>query len=176
VQTENKSKNNKILPIVGVAVLVLVAGAAGIGLRLWQVDRAAKLAAKPTAVQQKTLDAQKLALTGDYTTAHKQLDQALGNDKLSDSERYVLVSQQAATYENQKDYTKALASYQQADSLQPSQNSAECIGRVAEALGNKQLAIDSYKKAITRINPNRPTGADDKDRYQNMIRSLGGTL
>lgn len=171
--TPDPKKRNSLNLLV-MAAGVLLAAILGAGLRWWQMDQSAQKAAQPTAIQKRADDIQDLSAKGDPAEAQKELQKELDNSHLSNDERAFLIAQQATAYENQKKYQEALTKYQESDKLKPAQGLAESIGRVAEAMGNKELAISSYKTAITRISKNSPIADADKTRYEDMIKALGG--
>jgi tetratricopeptide (TPR) repeat protein len=172
-QTANKKKDLWKWIFAGCAI-VLVAGGAGALVSWQQHQRNLSDAAKPTAVEQKASDIQNSVAAGNFDAAHKELTTALQNSKLSNDDRYTLLVQQALTYENEKNYPQAIKILQQAEAIKPTQDVAESIGRNAAANNQKDLAISSYKKAISRLDKNSPVTDADKERYENLIRSLGG--
>ncbi len=166
------SKRKKILvwvgSIAGVAVLAL---GAGLLIKLLQ-QQAAENQAESFA---KKLDsAQTLTANGNYDAAQQTLSNELQRSDLTDQERFNLLYMQGTVSENKGDNQAALKSYQAAAAIKDTQGIEESIGRVAEKVVNKELAINSYKKAIQLIPADKPTGEADKERYQNMIRNLGG--
>lgn len=174
-QNQQSHKKRRLKPLLITVGIVAVAALAGAGLRWVQLDNANKMAAKPTAVQKKAFETQETALGGDFDAAHKELEDALDNSHLSTDERQYLINQQGATYENEGKFKEAQAKYQEAYDLKPTQNIAESLARAAEKAGDKQTAITYLKKAITLISKTNPVGEADKERYENMIRNLGGT-
>lgn len=172
-----KSKRPKwqfALLFVGVLVLAVAAGA---GLRWLQQYREYKLATKPDAIETKAEDAQNIALSGDYDKAHEQLDEALDNPQLSADGKYTLLMQRGITYENQQKYDDAIKTYQEAEAIKATQAIAEAIARAAEAKGDKQLAIEYYKKAISRIDKEtNPRAESEQSYYEKQIENLGGQV
>lgn len=159
--------------VVFVSVIV-VAGAAGVGLRWLQQYRDYKQQAKPDAVAAKAVNAQDIALSGDYDKAHKEISEALDNPQLSNDGKYTLLFQQGVTYENQQNYDAAIQSYKAAEAIKVTQSVAEAIARTAETKGDKELAISYYKKAITLIDTNQPLAEDTRKFYEQSIVNLGG--
>ncbi len=152
-----------------VAVLAVGTGA---GVRWWQQQKDYEEAAKPEAISKQALDAQDLALTGNYDKAHQALSEALENPRLSNNERYELLLQQGLTYESQKKYSEALASFKQAESAKQTMVLAESIARVAKETGDNKLAIEYYKKAIPLIPSDEPRRESIKRNYEDWISRL----
>jgi tetratricopeptide (TPR) repeat protein len=168
-----RSKKSQIrfaLLFAGIVVLALLIGG---GARWLQQYQAHKKAARPDAITQKAQAAQDLALDGDFKGAHKQLEESLKNPELTAEAKSNLLFYQGLTYENEKKYALAIDLFKQADAAKPTQANAEAMGRVAELMGDKALAIDSYKKAAQRISPNDPVGEAMKELYESMIKRLG---
>ncbi|HJQ09141.1 MAG TPA: hypothetical protein VJ836_06700 [Candidatus Saccharimonadales bacterium] len=161
--------------LIGLAVIV-VAGAAGAVTR-WLVGKNSTpttptITAKP--LQKNAGKAQNLALDGDFEAAHKEINDALASGQLSSDERYEVLRQQGITYDNQQKYQEALATYQEAAKIKETQIIYESMAVTAANMGNKEQAIQYYKKAIQFIADSNPVGEADKDSYEKKIRALGG--
>jgi tetratricopeptide (TPR) repeat protein len=159
-----------------VVAVIGVAMAAGVGLQWLKEYRDQKRAATPAVVTSTAEHAQDIALSGNYDQAYKEINEALNNPKLSPAEKYMLLFQLGVTYEDQQKYDEAINAYQKADSVKQTQSVAEAIARTAEEKGDKALAITYYKKAISRLDPNKPTAEDLKKFYEQSIIRLGGQL
>lgn len=169
------NKQRLILTIISVVAVIVVTAGAGFGLRYYQ-NRQKSSPSLPTVqpLQSDVNKAQNLALSGNYDAAHKQISSALQNSNLSTQDRYDLLMQQGATYQNQDDNQAALQAYQQAAQAKETQNVYELLAGVAEKLGNKEQAITYYKKAIQLISSSNAVGQADKETDEQHIRDLGG--
>lgn len=168
-----KRGTKRVFISVMVVLLVLVAAVgAGAGVRWWQQQKDYKEGAKPETVSKQALDAQDLALTGNYDKAHQALESALSNPQLSDNERYELLLQQGLTYESQKKYEEAIDSFKLAESAKQTMAAAESIARVAREMGNTELAVEYYKKAIPLIPPDEPRRESIKRNFEEWISRL----
>ncbi len=168
-----KHGTKRVLLGFGVFVLVaVIAIGAGAGMRWWQQQKDREKAATPQAVSKQALDAQDLALTGNYDGAHQALDKALNNSSLSNNEKYELLLQKGLTYESQQKYDQALDSYKKAESARQTMVLAESIARVAREMGNEALAIEYYKKAIPLIPPDEPRRESIKRNFEEWISRL----
>jgi tetratricopeptide (TPR) repeat protein len=174
-----KFRPNKgaLLPIIGVIILLLVAGGVGVGLRWWQHHReVASGAGKATPTLDTELgELQDLRIRGGFDEAYQQkLDAALDNPKLDNSARYLLYIEQGYSYANKQDYKSAIDVYLKAEALQKTLTIAELLGEAYQQTGNKAKAIEYFKLAITRIPKDRPTAETDKLSYELRIKELGG--
>jgi len=171
---QQKNRKKQLRPVIAVVLVVaVVATAGGVEVR-WLQQSKQKAAMIQHTISKDASRAQDLTLSGEYEEAHKALKAALSNPNLSADEKYDLLFQQGTTYENQQNYGAALTSYKQAESVRLTMVLAEAIARVAEANGDKQMAIAYYKKAIPLIPTDDPTGASIKRYYQDSIIRLGG--
>jgi tetratricopeptide (TPR) repeat protein len=161
----------------GVGVLVLAAGIGG-GLTFRALHHTATPSdgaqAQANRLPEPAGKAQDLAAGGNYAAAHQQLDTALHQQGLSNSDKYALYFQQGATYANEGKYQAAIDSFKQAEAVTPSQSLAEAIANAYEQLGDKPNAIVYYKKAISLISSDSPVGDDDKSVLEQKVRDLGG--
>lgn len=80
----------------------------------------------------------------------------------------------AVVAENFNQYADELRFAQQAEAIAPSNTTAYLIAESAQALGQKALAIEYYKKAIARTPVNNGSAAADIRDYQQAISQLGG--
>lgn len=175
-ETEGSTKKKRrfswrfVIIVIVVAVLAL---GAGFGARWWQQRNNDTPPVDGDLVQQSS-EAERLMYMGDYDQATKIIDQALQNSQLTSDEKYAFLLQKGVTFENQKDYAKALDSYRQAAAVKETSTVAEGIARTAEATGATQLAIDSYKKAIQLVPPDEPFRDEIITYLQAAITRLGG--
>lgn len=176
---KKKLAKKKILIIVGVVTAVLLAG--GAGYLVWWLQHkddaktnypASVDAGQPTNVS----EAQKLAMTGDVAGSEKKLQEALDNPSTPTDEKYELYVQQGVNLSNQKRYQQALDKFKEAEAIKQTFTVSHLIGEQAEALGNKALAIEYYKKALTQLDPNAIGYRSDKRVYEAKVKELGGSL
>lgn len=169
-------KRHMVLWIVAGAVLLVLAIAGGIALRMALSDDDGRATQTPTVVlPASATKAQELSASGDNTAAHKQLDDALARPGISSSDKYALYYQQGTTYFNEANYIQAIESYKKAEAAQATQSLSESMGDAYAAQGNKDQAITAYKKAIQLISSSdNPVGDDEKSALEQKIRNLGG--
>lgn len=158
------------LIIIGV---ILLATAAGFGLRWYQQLGEQRQQTAADALSKKVNDIQSTALSGNYDAANKALTAALNDSKTTNEEKASLYIQQGANYENQKDYDNAIKSYQAAAAISETEGAYSSMARAAEAKGDFDAAKTYYKKAIDLILPSNPMGAGDKSYYQYRIDNMG---
>ncbi len=117
--------------------------------------------------------AQSLAAQGKYDQAQQSITNSIAatTDK---SEKYDLYLEQGVTYENQQNYTAAIDAYTHANTVKPTVGAYEAIGRVAEMLGNKQLAIDSYSKELLLLTKTDERTTSLKQTLETKIQELKG--
>lgn len=174
-QGGSRHKLRRVLIGVGAALLVAVVSlAAGAGMRWWQQQREYSRLSKPEAVSKEATEAQDLTLRGDFDKAHDTINKALDNPKLSSDAKYELFMQQGGAYEGQEKNDKAMESYRQAESLKETQIVTEAIARLAEAKGDKELAIRYYQKAISLIPSDDVMKDGTKKYYEDQIFVLQG--
>jgi tetratricopeptide (TPR) repeat protein len=154
-----------------VLVVAVLSTAAGVGVRVLQQH---KNAPKVDPAQASADKAQSLAIDGDYSKATQEIQQALKNPNLKPEQKYTLEFQQGVTYENQQNYSSAIAAYKRADAIDPTRSTAAAIARAAAAAGDKTTAIAYYQKAIARIPADYPLKTDTKTMYQDQIKALEG--
>lgn len=172
-----KNRKKRLLTVLVVAAILIAAIAAGAALRWWQ-DRGAgtDTAASSEEIAKVASDAQDLTLHGDFDQAHEALDKALADPGLSADERYGLIFQKGLVYENRQQYDLAVNSYLDARSVKDGYDVNQSIARVAEAKGDKGLAIEYYKKAIPLIPDEDPRHDALKRYYEESVVRLGGQL
>jgi tetratricopeptide (TPR) repeat protein len=166
-----------------IVVLIGVSAGAAIWLTAVQNQPSSNSDSKkddPKALEErpaeKTADtADKAAFEGDVQGAVKQLDDAIANT--SDSEElYIFYSRKATLLFNHNLYPDALEAAKKAYEIRSSSDGAALVGQIAQAQGDKPVAIEYYKKAIARIDTQDPFSDEDKKYYQSVVTSLGGTL
>jgi len=159
-------------------VVIVVAGAAGVGLRMIQNKKeGGKVTTFTTGKSLPTVvsDAQDLRISGDTAAADKKIDEALNDSKTSAEDRYLLLIQKGAGMFDQKNYTGAIDAYTQAAAAKQTSEAYDLLGDSYAAAGQKDKAIEAYKKALPLV-PNTPVKEDDEAAIQNKIRNLGGSV
>jgi tetratricopeptide (TPR) repeat protein len=162
--------------VLGVGLVSLGAGLLAYVLQTGGVKNAngndSGLIGLPDHPQSKSvLDAQKLNAKGSYDQAQKTLSSAIANSTNS-TEKQDLYLEQGVTYENQKNYAQAIDAYNHAAAIKETVAIDEAIARVAVNSGNKQLAIDSYNKAIKLLKPDSARDMSMKQYYEAQIKEL----
>jgi tetratricopeptide (TPR) repeat protein len=174
----------KVLVTAGVVVLLVAAVGAGL-LAWWLQSRGNSVVSSSVAPFSKAaestgpkaaVDAQSLALNGKTDEANKKIQDALNQQGVSDADKYALLVQQGVNYLNDKQNQKALETFQAAEKLQQNADLSQLIGSAEEALGNKDLAIQYYKKALTQLDTNSPGYKMDKQTFEGKVKALGGQL
>lgn len=174
----SKHKLRRLLLGLGVVLLVAVlAAAAGAGARWLQHRKEYSRAAKPEAVNKDVSAAQNLTFNGNFDKAHETISKALDNPNLSAQAKYDLYMQEGVMYETQQKNDAAMESYRKAEAAKETMDVAQSIARMAEAKGDKQLAITYYKKAITLIPQDDALRDSAKKYFEDKITELeGGTV
>lgn len=173
------TKKKKILIIAGVVVLVLLAAGTGVAVRWWQ-DTANR--GNDTAENQEELpqlpdvidNLQNLRTEGDEEAFDQELATALESSDYDDPTKALLYIQQGNAAYDQQDFNAALEAFLQAESLEPSSQTAQLIGFAYEELGNKEKAIEYYQLTIDRLAPNSMVYAADKSYFEERISQLQG--
>lgn len=156
----NRKKQLLIALVVVGGVAVLIAG--WFGLRLLQQDKDSNMM---TPTIQTTTEVQGLLLAGKYEDAHKAISDALKDTRLTDDEEQTLYIYQGSTYENQKNYEAAMDSYRKAEAVKETLGAVQAIANLAVTMGNTELAIVYYKKAVNLIPQENNHFAEEQKRY-----------
>lgn len=173
-EMEKTNRKKVILTVVSIAGVLIVAGAAGFGLRLLQNSKEDTPPASDVNLPQSVSDAQDLRLSGNLDAANKKIDDALNDSKTSSDEKYSLYMQKASVFADQDKYAEAAESFEKAASIKQTSNIYENIGEAYEAAGQKDKAIEAYKKGIPLVKG--PVAEDDRLALENKIKNLGGSL
>ena len=124
--------------------------------------------------QTKMSQIQLFMTSGKNREAKKLLSDYLKQDLPLDI-KYEAISAMAANYEALKDQKNALSWYLKAEALRPegSPSVAVAIAQIAQAQGDKRMAIEYYKKAIERIQQDTDAFNDAYiPGYQRAIKAL----
>lgn len=183
-----KLKGKKKLIITVIAVVLLLAAGLGAGMWLrWFQSGGGNTNGGDTsgntsngegdALTQNDLPsnvkaAQDTAATSGAEESNKQIASSLPG--ASNDDKFELYLQQGINFENESKWSDALTSYKNAEAIKQTANVYESLGRVEENLGDKNAAIDYYKKAIPLLNQDSPMYASYKQGLQDKITALGG--
>jgi tetratricopeptide (TPR) repeat protein len=171
-----------ILAIGGVVVLLL--GMAGAGLFVWWLQNKDRLPTSEggiittpaTPLLPAVEEAQSLAMSGDTAAANKKIEEALKQPNVAPEDKQKLLVQQGVNYGNDGDYKKALEIYLDAEKSKSDFTVSHLIGEAYEALGNKEKAIEYFKKGLSQLDPNAISYTSDKRYYEAKVKELGGQL
>ncbi|MBW3538204.1 tetratricopeptide repeat protein [Candidatus Parcubacteria bacterium] len=154
-------------PLLGVAVVLALALIVA-GLLYWRVS----LGRQVQASINRSIG---LNVNGNYDMSLAVLNSAYPK-ALSKAEKRDVLLALAATYSNKGGHEQAFGQYQKIEQLiGPSHGTAEGMGRAAEAMGNKQLAIEHYKRAIPLLQSSNSLMIEDETRdLKTSIERLGG--
>ncbi|HET9412276.1 MAG TPA: hypothetical protein VFO38_05575 [Candidatus Saccharimonadales bacterium] len=173
-----RKKVSKKTILITVGIIVALALTVGAGMLVWwlqhkdTVQQIPGSEAPPTNVS----EAQKLSFTGDIDGSNKKLNEALANPNTPEQEKYDLYVQLGVNWSNQKQYQKALTEFEKAEAIKQGFTVSHLMGEQYEALGNKQKAIEYYKKAISQLDPTTIGYNSNKRVYEAKVKELGGSL
>jgi tetratricopeptide (TPR) repeat protein len=170
-----KVRKRRLIQWAGVAVFLVLCAGAGVAWRWHQQQGLSNK--QPIFAQehlkQEVVQARDLQANGKSDQANSVIANALATSK-NDSERYELYLQQGANYENQQKYPDALTSYKNALAVKQTFTVYYNLGRVSEALGDKQAAINYYRSAVPLIDTKLPSGSADKRDLETKNKEQGG--
>ncbi|MBL8121438.1 tetratricopeptide repeat protein [Candidatus Saccharibacteria bacterium] len=130
----------------------------------------------PAGSQATTVEVDRLRYSGMQSEAVEVAQKALDDAKTTDSKAYFNM-QIGSLYESNKEYAKALEYYREAERLKVDNvdpNSA--IARCSEALGDKETAIEYYKKAYNSVDTSVIGNEAKLASFKASIERLGGSL
>jgi len=169
-----RNKRKLWKPILGVMALLVVATAAGVGVRLLQNRDDKSPNNTPTTVSgisQDIDDIQTLRSRDDAASADQIITEALEDRHTTDKEKYQLYIQQGNILADKQDYNGAIASYTKSEALDTTFEITSLLGDTYKAAGNKEKAIEYYKKAIPLV-PASPLQDDEKASLEQKIADL----
>jgi tetratricopeptide (TPR) repeat protein len=167
-----QNKKKRWISILSVAVILVLAGGAGIGLRLWQTRQDKPDTATAPKLPQAVGELQDLRASGYAEQFDQRLTEALADPDLDDESRYQLYLQQGHNLAGKQQWEAAVAAYLKAGELRSSYEVADLLGETYRSAGNKAKAIEYYKKAITLIPEDNPVKDTDKTSLELKIKEL----
>jgi tetratricopeptide (TPR) repeat protein len=173
---KRKLKLTKKQVLVGVGIVVLLAAAVGTGFLVrWLQTKDGGLTEQspqkelPEAVT-KTED---LLANGKTDEASKHIEESLKNQSLPSEEKYILYLQQGNIEVEKKNYSAALQAYTSASQAMDTFIAASKIASLYQLQGNKEKAIEYYKKAISlNTDPKNPVREDENRMFGELITTL----
>ena len=155
-----------------VIVLIIVAGA-------WFVAKNNKQNTAQKGTYQVVADlnvkSHELNARGDYNGALQAYDDAASQVQSADEKQLILLKKASMSAQTQK-YDDAMTAARQAESVKPGVAVSQMIAIIAEKMGNKQLAIEYCKKAITQMDSKSPNYRMEVEEMKQKITRLGGTV
>lgn len=167
-----KSKAPRWPFVAGLIAAVVLALGAGVFVR-WMVDRNKvpdTKAGPPLAAEIK--EVQDLTLNNKPEEAEKKISELLADPGVSSEVKFSLYLQRGANDYQKGAYQQALESYMKAFEIRQTYPIAQSIGSTWLALGDKQQAIQYYRKAIELIPQDNPVRDDEIQVIEEQIRAL----
>lgn len=163
---------------VGLSIVLVLAVALGAGVLVGLLQ--APSDKQPAATQTKEkLPASITAVNalvgqGKPDEAQTMIDQSIQAPSTPASEKYMLYISKAGIANDKQDYQTALSALLEAEKIQETSDLAAKIGAAYAELGQKDKAVEYYKKAI-RLNPqDNPMRERENEIFAEMIRNNGG--
>ena len=170
--TKKKSRWLPVLVVVGVLILALGAGA----LAWWLMSgEPAKKNAPLVNVDPRSKSvkqAESLLVSGKSDEAAKYVKDQLANTSLPKGDRYDLYYEQGVIAQNAQDWQLAADAFGSAFAIKQDYDVAQKLGSTWQQLGDKQKAIDYYKKAIELNPPSNPMRESNNNIFQQLINQL----
>jgi tetratricopeptide (TPR) repeat protein len=180
---QTKQKTSLIIACVVVIVLICVAAGGWLyvsNLKTSSTQTQAQIAAAKEAksvveMNQTVNKAQALAASGNQKQAVAVYNSAIDASSDPQSKAFLLLNE-ATTYYNGGNYTEALSYALQSEGIDKNSNIEQFIAQVYVKEGNDSDAIKYYQNAITYTNKSQTMAQANIESYQNIIKSLGGTV
>jgi tetratricopeptide (TPR) repeat protein len=153
-------------------VLVLAVGAGFIWQMLTRTDSPSQQGPVDTTPDYVN-EIQDLRAQGDAQAVEKKINEQLNSGTATDDTKYALYIQQGNAATDKKDFNAAIQSYTKAEAIKVTYEITSLLANTYRDAGNKEKAIEYYKKAIPLI-PDTPLKDDDKESIETKIRNLGG--
>lgn len=156
--------------VIIIAVLVLSA----VGFLWWRSERASQETSsspeRPLTTYEK---ADIVAANGNYDEAQRLLETEL-NTKSTTADQVTVYLDMSSLALNSNKLDESLAFAQKAEQLSPSRISASMIAQIAEAKGDKVLALQYYKLVLERFTPEekKELGQADYAAYEQKVKEL----
>ncbi|HSE60952.1 MAG TPA: tetratricopeptide repeat protein [Candidatus Saccharimonadales bacterium] len=168
-----KLTKKQLLSGVVVVGLLAAAAAAGFGLQFLLNKNNA-----PTQTVEGKLPAvvdqvQDLRMQGDQQAVSNKINEALKDSSTSNETKYMLYIQQGNVATDKSDWKAAIDSYLKAAAIKETYEVTGLLAETYKQAGDKNKAIEYYKKAIPLI-PDTPVKEDDKAALEAKIKALGG--
>lgn len=126
-----------------------------------------------TEIAKTNSDAEALADNGKIDEAAVVYD----NEAKNTDDAYkksILTAHKALLYFNYKQYDEALTIAKEAESIDVNITTVSILGNIYEAKGDKQKAIEYFKKTISYIDETQGSAEEEIETYQSRITALGG--
>jgi len=130
---------------------------------------------KQEQFESKRQEAQNSRMFGSSDDAVKKTDDALNDPSLTSDQRYRLYIDRGSISYDKNDYTDAINYFEKAEQIKQDYEIADLLSRSWDKAGNKEKAIEYYKKFIELL-PDLPLRNVYKEDAENAIKRLGGSL
>lgn len=162
---------------IGIVLLLVALGLAGWWFSAMQQPTKAPAPGNITGLEDplpvEVSESRNLAIKGKVEEANKKLEDALAKPNISTEEKYSYTAQIGANYANEGNLKKALELFMQAEEIKPGYFASRSVAQIAEAGGNKSVALTYFKKALSQITPEAvATYEDEKARIEASIDRL----
>lgn len=174
--SSNKSRWRTVLLVGGILVL---AGGAGVGLRLIQNksdkdnkgDTSQQVTGQPLPGDAEKI--QNLRVSGDEDEASDLIDKELNDSSTPDEERYILFIQRGNIAYDKQNYAAAIDAYSDAYDIKVTFEITRLLAESYALADNKPKAVEYYKKALPLV-PASPVQDEDKKVIEKKINELEG--
>lgn len=122
-------------------------------------------------VEKKANDAIKKAYEGDVAGGVAEIDQAV-RDTNDSFEKYTLYSHKATLLYNSGDVAGGLEAALMAYKFKQSSDSAALVAQFSRESGNKEQAIQYYKRAVELVDKTDPYANEDAEYYGAMVKEI----
>jgi tetratricopeptide (TPR) repeat protein len=178
-----KLSRKTVVTTIIIVVVLLVAAGAGILIQTLQRQQSTDQGVEGDAndftigggpsLPKADIDSQNLAVSGKTDEANKKIDEALQKNPDNDT-KYELYIQLGLNQQNAGNFSGAMEQYRKAEAIKQDFKIVKLIAQTAEAMGDKVLALEYYRKAIPLIDPENALKDAEKRRLEQKIAELGG--
>jgi tetratricopeptide (TPR) repeat protein len=173
MSSSKRFASRKVVGLSLVAILLLAAAVLA-SLVLFNKDDTDTATDKPKTAAEAVEVSDKLKYSKDAKEAAGVSAEAF-NDSDNKEDKYMLALQTASIYQFNKDYTSAIEWYLKADALKPDlRGSLVGLASCYEAAGQKDKAIDYYKKVVALKDSTGQGVQNDTAYYQYKLDKLTG--